>query len=118
MINDGGGVPGWRARIVERLAVPMMHFHNFHVNVAISLNCIPQIPLIGSIIGVQSTTSKGRHLESIPPPGKMCPTVIDKSQPIESMGSRLRDRARTSESKIRVWSRSLDPIDSIGWLLP
>jgi len=27
------------------------------------------------------------------------------------------DRARTLESKIRVWSRSLDPIDSIGWLV-
>ena len=25
--------------------------------------------------------------------------------------------ARTLESKARVWSRSLDPIDSIGWLL-
>ena len=25
--------------------------------------------------------------------------------------------ARIPESKIRVWSRSLDPIDSIGWLL-
>ena len=24
------------------------------------------------------------------------------------------DRARTPESKVRVWSRSLDPIDSIG----
>ena len=27
------------------------------------------------------------------------------------------DRARTPESKVRVWSRSLDSIDSIGWLL-
>ena len=26
------------------------------------------------------------------------------------------DRARTPESKIRVRSRSVDPIDSIGWL--
>jgi hypothetical protein len=24
------------------------------------------------------------------------------------------DRARTPESKVRVWSESLDPIDSIG----
>ena len=38
---------------------------------------------------------------------------------IPSPGSVLRelDRARTPESKIRAWSRSLDPIDSIGWLL-
>ena len=38
---------------------------------------------------------------------------------IPSAGSVLRelDRARTLESKIRAWSRSLDTIDSIGWLL-
>ena len=38
---------------------------------------------------------------------------------IPSAGSVLReaDRARTPESKVRVWSRSLDPIDSIGQLL-
>jgi hypothetical protein len=43
--------------------------------------------------------------------------VLQRSIP--SAGSVLRnlDRARTPESKIRVWSRSLDPIDSIGWLL-
>lgn len=64
MIDDGGGVPSWRARIVERLVVPMMHFYNLHVNVIISLDCIPQISLIGSIIGVQLTISKGRHLKS------------------------------------------------------
>ena len=64
-------MPSWRARIVECLAVPMMHFHNFHVNVAISLNYIPQIPLIGSVIGVQLTTSKGRHLESIAKAGSI-----------------------------------------------
>jgi len=37
---------------------------------------------------------------AIPSPGKMGPTVIDKSQPIEPIGS-----------------RSLDSIDSICWLL-
>ena len=47
----------------------------------------------------------------------MGPTVIDKNQPIESIGSGPHDRARTPESKARVWSWSLDPIDSIGWLL-
>ena len=38
---------------------------------------------------------------------------------IPSAGSVLREleSARTPESKTRVWSRSLDPIDSIGWLL-
>ena len=38
---------------------------------------------------------------------------------IPSAGDVLRelDRARTPESKVRVWSRSLDSIDSIGWLL-
>jgi len=42
-----------------------------------------------------------------------------KGCPIPSAGSVLReaDRARTPESKVRVWSRSLDPIDSIGQLL-
>jgi len=49
-----------------------------------------------------------------PMTGRFSPTVIDKSWPIESMGSRLRDHARTPESKIRVWSRGLDSIDSIG----
>ena len=38
---------------------------------------------------------------------------------IPSAGDVLReaDRARTLETKVRVWSRSLDPIDSIGQLL-
>ena len=38
---------------------------------------------------------------------------------IPSAGSVLReaDCARTPESKVRVWLRSLDPIDSIGQLL-
>ena len=38
---------------------------------------------------------------------------------IPSAGKVLRElgRARTPELKIRVWSRSLDPINSIGWLL-
>jgi hypothetical protein len=38
---------------------------------------------------------------------------------IPSAGGVLReaDSARTPESKVRVWSRSLDPIDSIGQLL-
>ena len=50
----------------------------------------------------------------IPSAGKWGPTVIDKSQPIESIGSGPHDRARTPESKVHVWSWSLDPIDSIG----
>ena len=35
---------------------------------------------------------------------------------IPSTGDVLRevDRARTPESRVRVWSRSLDPIDSVG----
>ena len=42
----------------------------------------------------------------IPSPGKMCPTVIDKSQPIESMGSRLRDHTRIFDSDVRARSNS------------
>ena len=37
--------------------------------------------------------------------------------PLPSNILRELDRARTSESKIRIWSRKLDPINSIGWLL-
>jgi len=36
----------------------------------------------------------------------MCPTVIDKSQPIESMGSRLRDHTRVFDSDVRARSNS------------
>jgi hypothetical protein len=32
----------------------------------------------------------------------MCPTVIDKSQPIESMGSRLCDHTRIFDSDVRA----------------
>ena len=38
----------------------------------------------------------------IPCPGEMCPTVIDKSQPIESIGPRLRDYTRTFDSGVRA----------------
>ena len=62
MIDDGGGVPSWRARIVERLVVPMMHFYNLHVNVITSLDRIPQISLIGSIIGTVDNI-KGKTFE-------------------------------------------------------
>ena len=36
----------------------------------------------------------------------MCPTVIDKSQPIESMALRLRDHTRIFDSDVRVRSNS------------
>ena len=36
----------------------------------------------------------------------MCPTVIDKSQPIELMGSRLRDHTRIFDSDVRARSNS------------
>jgi len=39
---------------------------------------------------------------SIPCPGEMCPTVIDKSQPIESIRPKLRDGTRTFNSSVRA----------------
>ena len=36
----------------------------------------------------------------IPSAGRFGPTVIDKSQPIESIGSRLRDHTRTFDSGV------------------
>ena len=36
----------------------------------------------------------------------MGPTVIDKGQPIEPIGSRLRDHTRTSDSGVRARSNS------------
>jgi len=51
-------VPSWRARIVERPVVDDALL-NLHVNVMISFDCIPQISLIGSIIAIQLTISKG-----------------------------------------------------------
>ena len=46
-------------------------------------------------------------------------TILHSSFATPSAGDALRelDRARTPESKICVWSLSLDPIYSIGWLL-
>jgi hypothetical protein len=41
---------------------------------------------------------------AIPSLGRMGPTVIDKSQPIESIGSRLRDHTRTFDSGVRARS--------------
>jgi hypothetical protein len=41
---------------------------------------------------------------NIPSPGKMGPTVIDKGQPIEPIGSRLRDHTRTFDSGVRVFA--------------
>ena len=43
---------------------------------------------------------------SIPSNGEMCPMVINKSQPIESIGSRLRDHTRTFDSGVRARSNS------------
>src|SRR5437016_8448580 len=40
----------------------------------------------------------------IPSAGKMSPTVIDKSWPIESIGSRLRHHTRTFDSGVRARS--------------
>ena len=42
--------------------------------------------------------------QSIPSAGRFSPMVIDKSQPIESMGSRLRDH--TTYFVVRAWSNS------------
>ena len=44
----------------------------------------------------------------------MGPTVIDKGQPIESIGSRLHDHTCTFDSGVRARSWGPDPIDSIG----
>ena len=52
----------------------------------------------------------------IPSPGKMCPTVIDKSQPIESMGSRLRDHTRIFDSGVRARSNSRRTLPGEGIL--
>jgi hypothetical protein len=35
-------------------------------------------------------------------PGNMGPTIIDKGQPIEPIGSRLRDQTRTFDSGVRA----------------
>ena len=42
------------------------------------------------------------NIKIIPSPGKMGPTVIDKGQPIEPIGSRLRDHTRTFDSGVRA----------------
>ena len=44
-----------------------------------------------------------RSRRYIPSPGKMGPTVIDKGQPIELIGSRLRDHTRTFDCGVRAW---------------
>ena len=56
------------------------------------------------------------HTISIPSAGRFSPTVIDKSQPIESIGSRLRDHMRTFDSGARARSnyRRTLPRDGIG----
>ena len=46
------------------------------------------------------------------------PLATENIIPSAGRAPRKLDRARTPESKVRVRSRSLDPIDSIGWLLP
>jgi len=48
--------------------------------------------------------------------GKMGPMVIDKSQPIESIGLRLRDHTRTFDSGVRARSnyRRTPPREGIG----
>ena len=43
--------------------------------------------------------AEGAHC---PSNSEMCSTVIDKSQPIESIGSRLRDHTRTFDSSVRA----------------
>ena len=48
----------------------------------------------------------------MPSPGKMGPTVIDKSQPIELVGSRLRDHTRTFDSGVRRYYVELPYIKS------
>jgi len=53
----------------------------------------------------------------IPSPGKMCPTVIDKSQPIESMGSRLRGHTRIFDSGVRARSNSRRTLPGEGIIL-
>ena len=42
------------------------------------------------------------HDCDIPSAGRFGPTVIDKSQPIESIESRLRDHTRTFDSGVRA----------------
>ena len=44
--------------------------------------------------------------KAIPSAGGFSPTVIDKSQPIESIGSRLQDHTRTFHSGVRAQSNS------------
>ena len=50
----------------------------------------------------------------IPSPGKMCPTVIDKSQPIESMGLGLRDHTRIFDFGVRARSNSRKTLPGEG----
>jgi hypothetical protein len=46
------------------------------------------------------------YYSPIPSPGKMGPTVIDKGQLIEPIGSRLRDHTRTFDSGVRARTSS------------
>jgi hypothetical protein len=83
------------------------------------------MPAHGSAHGSarSSARSSTKALQSSSKSSTKSPTKISARSstrsPIPSAGSVLReaDRARTSESKVRVWSGSLDPIDSIGQLL-
>ena len=60
------------------------------------------------------------HTISIPSAGRFSPTVIDKSQPIESIGSRLHGHTRIFNSSVRARSnyRKTLPAEGIQTTLP
>ena len=73
--------------------------------------------LLGLPPGVGRSCTNATLNGIIPSAGKMGPTVIDKSQPIESIGSRLYDHARTFHSGVCArfqLSRTL-PAEGIHW---
>ena len=64
-------------------------------------------------------STKFYTIESIPSNGKIGPTVINKVQPIESMGSRLPNHTRTFDSGVRTRSNSRRtlPLEGIAFRL-
>jgi hypothetical protein len=55
-----------------------------------------------------------KHAYLIPSNGTIRPTVIDKSQPTESIGSRLCDHTRTSDSGVRARCNSCRTLPLVG----
>ena len=84
---------GWKHRAVwsEELSRGLLGDATYFVCGAVAfLNEIDPPP--HNSYHLRNTVKLIRRSSSIPSPGKMCPTVIDKSRPIGSVVSRLRDQ--------------------------